>query len=138
VPTEQGGQPPIIITEAGLAAITAWAAKGLSAIEISRGLSIGNRTLAQLRKRCPEVDEAMQLGTAAFATSLVNVLYEKALKGDTVSCIFLLKAKAGLRDQGPVGAGDTTIRNVNILNLPAPMNMADYLKMVQQPEASDV
>ena len=117
VPSD-GGRPFIEPTAEDVAFIERSAGEGCDMIEIARGLHIGKTTLSRWRKDHETVAEAIEIGRAIEHKALRSKLHEKAMAGDTVALLFLLKCRHGYRegDQSERGGGATIT-----INLPGAM-----------------
>lgn len=83
--------------------VSNWAEVGTSHEVIAQELGIHTSTLTKYYRE--ELDDAPRRSVAKVA----NALYEKALKGDTVSMIFYLKSRGKWRDWDPKGDKDNPI-----------------------------
>jgi hypothetical protein len=124
---KRGGLTPITVTEAGLEQIRRDSAEGLAISTIADRLGIGRRTFIEVRKRQPEVEEALESGRGLLADELTHLLLKKARQGDTVAMIWLSKARLGWHETGPREAAQV---NVQVVNLPAPMGEGEYRRTV--------
>lgn len=116
----------------GVKMIEELAARGCTITTIAATLRMTADTFRNVRKRQPEVDEAFRRGRARLEDALASNLVSLALVDrNVVANIFALKAMCGWRDQGSA-EGDRV--NVNIVNLPAAMTMAEYLRMLDASE----
>lgn len=83
----------------GLAIVETMAQNGCSLTTIAKRLRMHRHTLGDIRRRQPEVDEAIERGYSAMEDELVDLLMERARdlshKGGTTAAIFLLKARRG-------------------------------------------
>jgi len=107
---------------------------GCSLATISDALGIGGDAFRALRKRQPEVQAALDVGLGVMQDELVDRLMKQARKGNTVAAIFLLKARCGLRDVGPMDPNNTA-PTVNI-NITAPMSDEQFAQLVEVPHDS--
>ena len=80
------------------------AAGGHSTTSISQKLRMTRTTMYACMKRQPAVAEAIARGRAKLEHALVHTLARKALDGDSIAAMFLLKARFNYRDQ--VGCQD--------------------------------
>ena len=81
--------------------VVSLAAKGVNEASIADALWISPATFKALKKRDPQLIEALELGRAAEHDALVGRLRRLADDGNVVALLFLLKARHGYRDQGP-------------------------------------
>lgn len=90
--------------------VSNWAEVGTSHDVIALELGIHKETLYKYYRQ--ELDDAPQRGVAKVA----NALYEKAIKGDTVSMIFYLKTRGKWRekhdDEKPVKGEGVDVREI--------------------------
>jgi len=100
-----------------LATITALAARGVREQDIGRAVGMSQQVWARQRDAQPEVMEALNAGRQQMHDKLVGKLYAKAMSGDTVSLLFLLKSRFGYRE----GESAEGARPQVIINLPAAM-----------------
>lgn len=83
------------------------ASKGLSEINIAKGLGVTGPVWLRWRKEYPELSEAWQRGRAVEHDALFSVLFEAATKSkNIVAAMFLLKTRHGYRENA-----DFTIQN---------------------------
>lgn len=124
------GQPiPYVINEAGIELIETMARNGHAQVSIAKALGVHALTLREIRKRQPEVQEALQSGTGALQDELVSSLLKQAREGNTVAAIYLSKSMCGLRDVGPTTPDGGTGPAINI-TINAPMSDEQFQKMV--------
>ena len=122
-------QPRKKLPANGLAIIRDLASTGARETQIAAGLGMAFETWHRIREEDPKAKAAWTEARAIERDSLVGVLYGKAMKGDTVSAIFLLKSRHGYRDQGdPVAEkGGTAV----VINLPSAMSEEQWGKLVE-------
>ena len=114
----------------GVALIETMASEGATNTTIAKRLKINRDTLLEIRKRQPEVEEALARGRGALEDELTDILLTKARKGETVAAIFLAKARCGWREGDlPPGQHVTNNTQVNITMAP-PMSDAEFAKLV--------
>lgn len=123
------------IGSAGLAIVEDMARHGCSMTTIARRLRMHRDTLAQIRRRQPEVEEALERGYSAMEDELVDILMTRARdpshKGGVTAAIFLLKARRGY--EGTKTPSHITINNDNrqqTLVVPAAQDMDEYMRRV--------
>ncbi|KCV82119.1 hypothetical protein ATO10_09748 [Actibacterium atlanticum] len=130
------------IGKKGLQMIEEMAAGGMSMTSIAKTLRIGSRTFYDIRRRQPEVVEALERGYSAMEDQLVSALKERALdpdrKDSTVAAIFLLKSRRGyeIGDQ-KIPSHLTIVNNDNrqqVIQLPSPADRQAYLKRIAEVE----
>ena len=86
------------IGKKGLVLLEEMAAKGMSQTSMAKALRIGRNTLTEIKKRQPEVEEAIERGYSQMEDMLVDRLYATALgdsKAAVTAAIFLLKTRRG-------------------------------------------
>jgi hypothetical protein len=96
----KGGRPPKSIAPAQLATVKALAARGVRERDIGRAFEIAPTTWLKLKKERPDVQEAFDAGRQIMHDALVGKLFERAMKGDLVPNLFLLKCVFHYREQG--------------------------------------
>lgn len=109
----------------GLAIVERMAKRGRDNTSIAKALRMSGETFRNVRKRQPEVQEALDRGRAALSDELTDILLKQARKGITIAAIFLAKARCGWRE------GDAPEARPNIIiNLPDAIAPAEYLRMI--------
>lgn len=122
----RGKTAPITVTPAGLAAIEALAASGNDQRSIAKALGMDRKTMTDMRRRVPEVDEAFERGLAALGDELTHLLLAQARNGNVVAAIYLTKARLGWRE------GDAPEARANItINLPDSQTPEAYLRAIR-------
>src|SRR6266545_2839691 len=96
----RGSAGQVTITSVGMAQIEADAAAGLSNATISARLGIDRHSLIAIRRRQPEVEEALERGRGKLEDEIVDLLLEQGRAGNTTALIWLSKNRLGWRDQG--------------------------------------
>lgn len=86
------------------------ASRGGAEISIAYALGTSFKTWQRWREDYPELKEAYDQARAKEHDTLVNILFEKAKKGDSVAAMFLLKCRHNYRD------GGITIEDMRILH----------------------
>lgn len=127
-----GQTSPFTITPAGLRVIQAMAAEGQDQATIAGQLGMHRKTLMDIVKRCPEVEEAVNAGKAALADELTHHLLAAARKGNVVAAIYLTKARLGWVE----GVAPETRPNI-IINLPDAATPEAYLKAIKVIEPAE-
>lgn len=84
--------------EISLAVVEALASNGLTKEQVALCIGLSADTFTRREKENPEIFAAYARGKARGVSRVANMLFEKALAGDTTSAIFYLKARAGWRD----------------------------------------
>ncbi|MCA8903734.1 MAG: hypothetical protein KDA43_02600 [Hyphomonas sp.] len=107
------------------------AAEGNSDTSIAKALHIDRETFRNIRKRQPEIDEALARGRASLEDELTDILMTHAREGHVVAAIYLTKARCGWRE-GDVPPSQQVTNNtqVNIV-IPPPMSDEEFLKLVR-------
>jgi len=127
-----GRTAPCTVTPAGLKVIEAMAAEGQDQATIARKLGLHRKTLMDIVKRDPNVEEAMTGGKALLADELTHHLLTAARKGNVVAAIYLTKARLGWVE------GDRPEARPNIIiNLPDAATPEAYLRavsVIEQPK----
>lgn len=122
------------IGKKGLVLLEEMAAKGMSQTSMAKALRIGRNTLTEIKKRQPEVEEAIERGYSQMEDVLVDRLYATALgdsKAAVTAGIFLLKTRRGY--EGTKVPTHITINQDNrrqTIALPSAMDMEEYMKRV--------
>ena len=75
----------------GLVLLQGWARDGLTDVEISDKVGISRSTLAEWKKKYPEIEKALSQGKEVADYAVESSLYKRALAGDVTACIFWLK-----------------------------------------------
>jgi hypothetical protein len=131
--TGRGKTAPVTITPAGLEVIERMAAEGQDQRSIAKALGIHRRTMTELQKHRPDVEEAFERGLAALADELTHHLLRAARKGNIVAMIYLTKARLGWRE------GDVPDQRPNItINLPDAQTPEAYLRSIQVTQVNPV
>ncbi|MEM6962138.1 MAG: hypothetical protein AAF550_10435 [Myxococcota bacterium] len=118
----------------GIARVEQMAADGMSLTSIAKALRMHRGTLADIRKRQPEVDEALERGYSAMEDELVDLLMTRARdlnnKGGVTAAIFLLKARRGY--EGTKTPSHITINDNRrqTMVVPGARDMADYMRRI--------
>lgn len=129
----RGKTAPITVTPAGLAVIEEMAALGNDQRTIAKRLGMDRKTMTDMRRRIPEVDDAFERGLAALGDELTHLLLVQARKGNVVAAIYLTKARLGWRE------GDAPDARPNItINLPDSQTPEAYLRAIRVTELPDI
>lgn len=72
-----------------------FAARGLTQEQIANALGISERTLYERKKDSADFADAIKRGQSKGIAEVANVLFQKAITGETAAAIFFLKARAG-------------------------------------------
>lgn len=134
------GQPgaPFVATPAGLEMMRDAAAKGASLAWIAAHvLRVNRETLRELRKRSPEVDEALAAGKAADRATIQNVIRDAAIAGNVIAAMFYLKTVHGFREGVEVDGAGASI-NVTVLMPKQAQSAEEYRRRVLDADAVTV
>ena len=114
----------------GLAKIRDLASRGFSEKDIARALGMSQHTFTKRKDEDPALVDALDEGRSIEHQALYSKLMEKAMGGDIVALLFLLKCRHGYRE-----VSDVTSRNtVSItFTLPGALDPAAYAKLVDPP-----
>jgi len=124
-----GGGTLVTVQHPGLALIEEMAAGGRDNATIAKALGIHRTTLCEVRKRQPDVDEALERRRAAMGDELTDILLHHARNGVTVAAIFLAKARCGWREGE--GIEPRTINNTQInIQIPEPMSAEEFARII--------
>lgn len=85
--------------ELDISKIEEYAAQGLTQAEICLCLGIGESTLYRRKLDVEVLTEAIKRGKAKAASAISNVLYLKAMQGDTTAIIWYEKTRRGMTDK---------------------------------------
>ncbi len=122
------GKSELVVGRRGLQIVEELAARGVAEATIAKALRMGKDGFRGVRRRQPEVQEALDRGRAIEHDRLVGKLFDTAMEGNVVAGIFLLKARHGYREGEPLEGGTSNVQ-VNI-NLPSAMSPDEYRTMV--------
>ncbi len=116
------GAPRKTLSNADLAAVTKLAAKGVREQDIARAVGVGATTWQRLKHEHPEVQAALDSGRQVMHDALVGKLFERAMKGDIVPNLFLLKTVFGYRE----GDEPSETRPQITINLPGALPLSAF------------
>lgn len=122
------------IGKKGLALLEEMAAKGVSQTSMAKALRMHRNTLTEIKKRQPEVEEAIERGYSRMEDALVDRLFATALgesKAAVTAAIFLLKTRRGY--EGTKVPTHITINQDNrtqTIALPSAQSMDDYMRRI--------
>ena len=108
------GRPAIIIDEEICKRAEAYAAQGLTMVQIANVLGIGETTLYEKQQEYSEFSEAIKRGKNKGIATITNALFTKAREGDNTAMIFYLKNQAGWQDRVEK---ETIVEHKHILDL---------------------
>jgi transcriptional regulator with XRE-family HTH domain len=130
------------IGKKGLLLLEEMAAKGMSQTSMAKALRMHRNTLTEIKKRQPEVEEAIERGYSQMEDVLVDRLYATALgesKAAVTAAIFLLKTRRGY--EGTKVPTHITINQDNrtqTISLPSAMDMETYMQRVNSGKAESI
>jgi hypothetical protein len=122
------------IGKKGLVLLEEMAAKGMSQTSMAKTLRMHRNTLTEIKKRQPEVEEAIERGYSQMEDVLVDRLFATALgesKAAVTAAIFLLKTRRGY--EGTKVPTHITINQDNrsqTIALPSAQDMDTYMRRV--------
>lgn len=70
--------------------------------QLAKHFKIHIDTFDQWLKRHPEIRDAYERSKGIEYSQLTGMLYQKAMQGDSICAMFLLKIRHGARDNGPI------------------------------------
>jgi hypothetical protein len=108
--------------------IAATACRGCSEKSIAFALGISFDTWLRWREDHPELKQALDQARAVEHDALVGVLFEKAMTGDSVAAMFLLKCRHNYRDGGVTIEDNRSVR-IGVM-LPASLNAEQYKQII--------
>lgn len=79
------------LTDDGLTLLEGWARDGLTDEQIAKNVGISRSTLAEWKKKFPDLSDALKKGKEVVDYEVENALLAKALGGDTIAQMFWLK-----------------------------------------------
>jgi hypothetical protein len=116
-----------LLPKGGLAKITDLASRGFSERDISRALGVSQSTFTRFKSEDEAVQDALDAGRSIEHLALYGKLYEKAMGGDIVALLFLLKCRHGYRETLDI----TQTNAVQIVfQIPAALAPDDYAKLI--------
>ena len=96
------------LSEDGLTLLEGWARDGLTDDQIAHNLGVSRSTLAEWKKRFPDLSDALKKGKDVVDYEVENALLERAKSGDTTAQIFWLKnRRPGKWRDKPEAPGDS-------------------------------
>jgi len=125
---ENTGRPEKTPPSNAVAIIKDIASRGCSEKTIAHALGIAWGTWTRWREDYPELKAAYEQGRAVEHDTLVGVLFEKAVKGDTTAAMFLLKCRHNYRDGG-ITVEDNRQIKVGIM-LPQSLKPEQYQRII--------
>jgi hypothetical protein len=122
------GRPPMQPPANAIAIISEVASRGCAERSIAAALGVDYKTWQKWREEHPKLKEAYNNARATEHDALVNVLFEKALSGDNIAAMFLLKCRHNYRDGG-ITIEDNRAVKIGIM-LPQSLNAAQYKQIL--------
>jgi hypothetical protein len=134
--TQKIGRPLKLPPKNAVEIILDIASRGCSEASIAHALHVDFQTWQRFRVDHPELKEAYEKARAREHDALVGVLFEKALAGDTVSALFLLKTRHGYRDNSTIIEDNRSVK-IGVM-LPQSLNADQYRQIINSvQEATD-
>lgn len=141
------GRPRKTLPPTGIATIRRLAANGVQETVLAAALGLDMKTWRRIRNEDPEAKAAWEEARALEQDTLVGALFRQAIgapaefddAGNKVraeqapnapAAMFLLKARHGYRDIGPVDGGAEN-RVAIVVNLPGALQPDQYRKLVE-------
>lgn len=93
-------------------------AQYLTQPQLADFLGLDRAALSRIMDKDPEVAAAYRRGKMKMLNSVASVLVQKALDGDTTSCIFLLKTQGGWCEKQKIEHSGSLGPQVTIFELP--------------------
>lgn len=121
------GRRPTKIAKRDLPAISKLAARGVREGDISRWLGVSGPTWQRIKRDQQEVQDALDAGRQKMHDALIGKLYERAMAGETVPLLFILKARFGYREGDELGG---SAQPQITINLPGAVPLAQYVERV--------
>ena len=116
-----------LIPRDGLAKIRDMASRGHTEKDIARALGMSATTWTRIKGDEPAAQDALDEGRSIEHSALYGKLYEKAMAGDIVALLFLLKCRHNYRETVDV----TQTNAVQItFQIPGALDPADYAKLI--------
>jgi hypothetical protein len=133
-PLKPRGRKPTEPPSDAVERIATLSATGYSKIGVAADLGVDVKTLNRWLDENPELNDAFDAGRERERQSLHNKLYEKAMAGDTVAALFLLKSRHGYRE----GDQASSANRVSIqFNLPAAMPLEQFKVIEHDRDGND-
>lgn len=114
------GMAPMVLNRSLLPTIKQLAARGVREVDIARACDIHPTTWQRIKNEDAQVAEAFAAGRQKMHDSLVNVLYQNAMKGQLVPALFLLKCVFHYREDSPAETPSI------VINLPSAIPATNY------------
>lgn len=94
------GSQTYVLRDEGYKLCEVMSAEGNDLATIARALGIDRHTFAELRKRDPRAQEAVEYGRALLSDEITDLLLSQARNGVVASTIFLARSRAGFVNEG--------------------------------------
>lgn len=94
------GAQTYVLKDEGYKLCEIMSAEGNDLATIARALGIDRHTFAELRKRDPRAQEAVEYGRALLSDEITDLLLSQARNGVVASTIFLARSRAGFVNEG--------------------------------------
>lgn len=130
------GHEGYTLNRAGLDLVQRLSNEGNPLGSIAEALGVDKTCFQAIRKRQPEVQEAIDRGRSRVVGELTSLLLTKARKGDTVALLFALKTIGGFREGTPVEGASSPAVQVNI-TIPEPLPAHEVMKIIAPPPEGD-
>ena len=101
--------------EIDLGKVEEHASHGLTQEQIALALGVSRATMMR-RLRNKDFKEAYERGKAKGEVAVSNALFDKAVKGNVVACIFILKSRYGWREDQNINVTTQTPLKIVIDN----------------------
>lgn len=116
-----------LLPKGGLEKIRDLSSKGHSEKDIARALGMSQPTWTRLKDENSEAQDALDAGRSIEHLALHGRLYQKAMDGDIVALLFLLKCRHGYRETLDV----TQTNAVQVIfQIPAALAADEYAKLI--------
>lgn len=122
------GRPPLKPPANAIEIIAETACRGCSEKSVAFALGVSFDTWLRWREDHPELKQALDKARSVEHDKLVGVLFEKAMAGDSVAAMFLLKCRHNYRDGG-VTIEDNRSVKIGVM-LPASLNAEQYKQII--------
>jgi len=126
--TKKTGRPLKEPPKNAIATILDVASRGCSEKSIAYALGVSWDTWVRWREDLPELKAAYDQARAVEHDSLVGVLFDKALAGDSIAAMFLLKCRHNYRDGGVTIESNNRVQ-IGIM-LPQSLNADQYRQII--------
>jgi len=127
------GRPKKLLPRDGLATVRDLASRGFSEKDIARSLGVSQKTFGRMKTDDETIVDALDEGRSIEHQALYGTLYEKAMKGEIVALLFLLKCRHGYRETADVSATHAT---QIVIQMPGALDRDAYVRLIA-PEKTD-